>query len=848
MRNVLKKMMVTVLSLAMILTFVPYMGNITAFADDQEPAPIQDTYEIDGVTYYNTGSTAFTRDQNRFYKELLGTRSDKIKLSIPKAGVTDRNCSIADAWLLMGLALTQHKLDLNMSTNGMYETLARVAIEGSYEEDDDGSLFIDGKRYDLTAATSLKKAEEYVLSDIHGDSAVEAQLSDKTTEEPVLVSAVNLKQGKKNTTLAAYFTNFRVSPILPEDKGSNYVTTTVKDNVSTSNTTAYAIRNNTGSSVSGTQSLSTSTSYSVSSSISGSESYSFSESIKYGGGYEFPVGVKLNIELGFSASQAVSEGWSEGKSHSDTKSNSQSVSVTLPPYTSVLLKTKTTEAEYVSRYNCPVALVYDVILVGYDAYRVSSSDPINYTMFTLKDQTGGARAEILKRSELPETYSDDDGIAWNGSYNFLDYLKRGYYWCQYDVMDYVSGYVPMSSTGASFRDSATIVSSEVEEFMPLLPLRRIKITEPKIGVVSDELTYGNYSYYTAKMNIGDYSYANYMTLVGLNEKDAAYYGFSKDNGYWVLTDKDGNEIDSDTAPVELMKDPVSGNWRYTAVRPGTCFLVFRINEDIYATADEPEDYMKNEDLWKTAALEIIVVDKVDIPEAKALDYTGEEQTGIPEGEGYTITGNTGTDAGEYTATLSIKDKLYMEWSDGTTDDKEITWKIAPVKVTVPKGKTLTYTGKSQTGVASGTYYTISGNKATKAGSYTATLTLKDKKNYTWSDGKTADKTVSWKINKAANTLKVSGKTATVKYSKLKSAKQTLKASSVIKYTSKGQGIRTFTKVSGNSKITINKSTGKVTVKKGLKKGTYKVKIKVKAAGNANYKAGTKTVTFTIKVK
>ena len=39
------------------------------------------------------------------------------------------------------------------------------------------------------------------------------------------------------------------------------------------------------------------------------------------------------------------------------------------------------------------------------------------------------------------------------------------------------------------------------------------------------------------------------------------------------------------------------------------------------------------------------------------------------------------------------------------------------------------------------------------------------------------------------------------------------------------------------------------VKKKLKKGTYKVKVKIKAAGNANYKAsGIKTVTFTIKVK
>ena len=43
-------------------------------------------------------------------------------------------------------------------------------------------------------------------------------------------------------------------------------------------------------------------------------------------------------------------------------------------------------------------------------------------------------------------------------------------------------------------------------------------------------------------------------------------------------------------------------------------------------------------------------------------------------------------------------------------------------------------------------------------------------------------------------------------------------------------------------------TGKVTVKKGLKKGTYEIRVKVTAAGNAIYDKVTKTVTFKIKVK
>ena len=65
---------------------------------------------------------------------------------------------------------------------------------------------------------------------------------------------------------------------------------------------------------------------------------------------------------------------------------------------------------------------------------------------------------------------------------------------------------------------------------------------------------------------------------------------------------------------------------------------------------------------------------------------------------------------------------------------------------------------------------------------------------------------------------------------------------------KAKGTVSFKKVSGNKKITINIKTGNITVKKGLKKGTYKFKVKVSAAGNTTYKPNSKTVTVKIKVK
>nr|MCR5207633.1 CAP domain-containing protein [Eubacterium sp.] len=79
--------------------------------------------------------------------------------------------------------------------------------------------------------------------------------------------------------------------------------------------------------------------------------------------------------------------------------------------------------------------------------------------------------------------------------------------------------------------------------------------------------------------------------------------------------------------------------------------------------------------------------------------------------------------------------------------------------------------------------------------------------------------------KKANTLTAKGKAVTVKKNK-KTVIKKAKAFAV----NNAKGAVTFTKSKGNKKITVAKN-GKITVNKGLKKGTYKVKVKVKAAGN-----------------
>ena len=146
-------------------------------------------------------------------------------------------------------------------------------------------------------------------------------------------------------------------------------------------------------------------------------------------------------------------------------------------------------------------------------------------------------------------------------------------------------------------------------------------------------------------------------------------------------------------------------------------------------------------------------------------------------------------------------------------------------------------------LAEGTDYTAEWSNAssTDPGEYTVTVT--------GIGGYEGTTQATYVIKKADNTLKASGKTATVKFSKLKKKSQTLKTSKVLKFASKGEGKLTYKRAKGNKKITINKTTGKVTVKKGLKKGTYTVKVKIQAAGDDHHdKSAWKTVTFKVKVK
>ena len=167
--------------------------------------------------------------------------------------------------------------------------------------------------------------------------------------------------------------------------------------------------------------------------------------------------------------------------------------------------------------------------------------------------------------------------------------------------------------------------------------------------------------------------------------------------------------------------------------------------------------------------------------------------------------------------------------------------VSPASATYTGGAvepavTVTLGGKA---LKEGADYTVAYKGNVNVG--TAVVTVTGKGAYSGS------KQAAFEVVKAANPMTAKVAKKTVKAAKLKKKAVTVSKAVVV---SKAQGKVSYAKVAkGSSKqLTVNAMDGKVTVKKGTKAGTYKVKVKVTAKGNANHKPGSKTVTVVVTVK
>ena len=534
------------------------------------PPAIDDTYTIDGVTYYNVNSQNFDSNK-KFYEDVFNAKHSALG-----------GRSLAELWTLaavgVGKGTGQLPLLYGVDKDEMLDAAKEAALKGY------GTGYIQKKFYNYQYT--------FTAPQWNNSGYVEATLN------------VRVVSGVSGCIFRVIFSDFGVGVILPGN-AKHYVTTTVEnDNVKGEE--AGSAKNDSNSTVTTSQNLSKTITESIASTINHSFSYGFTEGLKVTAGTEGTAGIvayKLSAETSFTASQTISDGWSKSETKTASKTINNSISVTLPPYTTAMVKQGEADATVTTNYNCPVMLSYKV-RIYYEG-----------GAFNVEQPFGPRAREDLRQRALVDVDYDPYKINWKTVLADKDFK---------DAIEKIASHAPMSSTGAKMVYTNHTNYSEVSGITPLYPLSYVRLGTPNVSFIKDNV---------ATMSVGDYSYTNYLPVEGCNDRDAAYYGFNAGYGHWIVVDEAGNELTGDSAPVVLEKTS-SGYSKYTAMRPGKCILKYVIDEDAYPSGRGSNSYTKNSDLSGTAQLEINVAgEKVEYEiDGEYKGYVNAEPESI-EGDG-----------------------------------------------------------------------------------------------------------------------------------------------------------------------------------------------------------------------
>ena len=177
--------------------------------------------------------------------------------------------------------------------------------------------------------------------------------------------------------------------------------------------------------------------------------------------------------------------------------------------------------------------------------------------------------------------------------------------------------------------------------------------------------------------------------------------------------------------------------------------------EVTATLNDAENFVWDDETTGTVSLPYSVA---QIP-VKKPTYTPEHTFNgssqfvrIYDTDTYTVNGTTyATSAGDYTATVKLRNKIDYVWDDDSQDDMPVSWYILQLAIPVPtSGGSIGYTGWEQTALISydHTYCSATGITGINAGEYVATVRLLDKFNTYWADFTTEDKQFHWEIERA----------------------------------------------------------------------------------------------------
>ena len=471
------------------------------------------------------------------------------------------------------------------------------------------------------------------------------KLLQNETEQPVLahivtnqydcggLDLIDLTTERYFSSFGIAFYDFKLTPIIEKDlqyisAADNYAT--IKDafendapgvsyteSTEGSSSISY-IQNPTSATASVGASTSKSVTNSISNSFSESESYSFTESLSVSNELiMFPECWKMNINLGFSASQALSTAYSESTSLSETVSTSGSVNVNLPPYTELGIKQSVSKTEQSVEYNCPVAITYKVAIFGLNAQYYQDKGTGSWSTadydqgsicvgFGADLEMGGVNAPENLYKRLAESsvsfelshgnvsgmYEDQaDGhdpvdltyIDWNASKEKNMLLNKAK-----DIVNWI----PMSSIGGKMTIKTDSINTELTQIYPMYDLEKVRFAGT-----------GAYT-----LGIGGALDLNTVSLIGLNKFEQPYYGFLDRMGTWQLCDKNGNDLPAYETGKGITIEPTPTTQTIIANEIGDYYLRFDIDEHYYTKAVDRKTYITNDDLEMTAIMKLSVTD------------------------------------------------------------------------------------------------------------------------------------------------------------------------------------------------------------------------------------------------
>lgn len=514
-------------------------GDTQNTQDGKEPNPIKDYYDINGIRYYNVDSDNIDSDK-LFYEDLINTPSEYLD-----------GYSLAELWEMTAIGIIPN----------------------------------EAFRFNnLVGYDAKKDAIQSILYNINIGARSKGKYNKETKklEQRFLTSKVAININ---------YSNFKLSPLLPDASVSNNYVSTSSGERNKAGAKAEEFKNESTKDYTASISESEGGSVSLSSTVNHSSSYSFEEGFEVGAEFDF-ICAKVSEKVSFKATQAVQNGWSKTNTNTQTYNNSRSVSVTVPAHSVVLLRNYTTDASVITRYNCPVALTYDVE-IHWDADEPTKSGDVSFLT--------NARTNLKHRAfeEGKKDGYDDQGIIWSTTLA-VDEIDR--------AVELITTHVPMSGTGAAFSENLKAEGFKIEGAMPLYPLEKIKLMKPNYSFVeNNSVDYNNLQYYTANMKVGDFIAPDSLELNGFDRDGVPYCKFSKAYGSWNIVDENGLELDEENnSPVISRK--IQGQERFIAVRPGTCYAVYKIDEEKakYNSYEQQDIYVKNEDLKSTAALKLVV--------------------------------------------------------------------------------------------------------------------------------------------------------------------------------------------------------------------------------------------------